>query len=202
MASEPVQPEFASHQVVTAEVPSAERTLTLRHDDCFALFNEIGDIDAEARSEAGLYRGGVRYLSRFTLTIGGQPPLLLSANPRDDNVLLTVNTIDAPRAESAERIQVRQLADGFWRLNLRFGFMEDNDVPRALRECGAHGLEFELEQTTFFASRETLTAAREGGMAFWRDRLFLAMARNTVSATTFFRIPGNRLVELGTSVEI
>ncbi len=104
MASEPVQPEFASHQVVTAEVPSAERTLTLRHDDCFALFNEIGDIDAEARSEAGLYRGGVRYLSRFTLTIGGQPPLLLSANPRDDNVLLTVNLTNGDSRGEGGRI--------------------------------------------------------------------------------------------------
>jgi KUP system potassium uptake protein len=118
------------------------------------------------------------------------------------NVLLTVITIDAPRAEEAERIQVRPIAEGFTRLTIRFGFMEDNDVPRVLKECAAHGLAFDLEQTTFFASRETLVARPEGGMAFWRDRLFLAMARNTVSATTFFRIPGNRLVELGTSVEI
>src|SRR5687767_6963684 len=62
LASEPIAPELTSHQVVTAEVPSAERTLTLRHNDCFGLFNEIGDIDAEARGEAGLYRAGVRYL--------------------------------------------------------------------------------------------------------------------------------------------
>ena len=61
MASEPASRwNCTSHQVVTADVPSAERTLTLRHDDCFGLFNEIGDIDAEARTEAGLYRAGVR----------------------------------------------------------------------------------------------------------------------------------------------
>jgi glycogen debranching enzyme len=104
LASERIAPELTSHQVVTAEVPSAERTLTLRQDDCFGLFNEIGDIDAEARSEAGLYRAGVRYLSRFTLTIGGQPPLLLSANPRDDNVLLTVNLTNADARGEGGRI--------------------------------------------------------------------------------------------------
>jgi glycogen debranching enzyme len=79
------------HQVVTADVPSDERTHSLRQDDCFGLFNEIGDIDAEARSEAGLYRAGVRHLSRFTLTVAGLRPLLLAASPREDNVLLGVN---------------------------------------------------------------------------------------------------------------
>ena len=69
--------------------------MCLRHDDCFGLFNEIGDIDAETRSEAGLYRGGVRHLSRLTLTIAGQRPLLLAASPRDDNVLLTMNLTNA-----------------------------------------------------------------------------------------------------------
>jgi len=85
-----ISPEVP-HQVVTADVPSAERTHALRQDDCFGLFNEIGDIDAEARSEAGLYRAGVRHLSRFTLTVAGLRPLLLAASPRDDNVLLGVN---------------------------------------------------------------------------------------------------------------
>ena len=79
------------HQVVTADVPSDERTHSLRQDDCFGLFNEIGDIDAEARTEAGLYRAGVRHLSRFTLTVAGLRPLLLAASPREDNVLLGVN---------------------------------------------------------------------------------------------------------------
>ncbi len=80
------------HQVVTADVQSAEAPLTLKHDDCFGLFNEIGDIDAEARSEAGLYRAGVRHLSRLTLTIA-MPAAAAAriANTREDNVLLTLN---------------------------------------------------------------------------------------------------------------
>jgi glycogen debranching enzyme len=91
LASEHAIVEVEHHQVVTADVPTGERTHALRHDDCFGLFNEIGDIDAETRSEAGLYRGGVRHLSRLTLTIAGLRPLLLAATPREDNVLLTMN---------------------------------------------------------------------------------------------------------------
>jgi glycogen debranching enzyme len=91
LASEPAISDVELHQVVTSDVPSGERTHALRHDDCFGLFNEIGDIDAETRSEAGLYRAGVRHLSRLTLTIASQRPLLLAAAPREDNVLLAVN---------------------------------------------------------------------------------------------------------------
>jgi glycogen debranching enzyme len=91
LASEPAVAQEALHQVVTADVQSAEVPLTLKHDDCFGLFNEIGDIDAEARSEAGLYRAGVRHLSRLTLTLGSLRPLLLASNTREDNVLLTFN---------------------------------------------------------------------------------------------------------------
>jgi glycogen debranching enzyme len=76
---------------VTADVQSSDKQLTLKHDDCFGLFNEIGDIDAEARTEAGLYRAGVRHLSRLTLTINSFRPLLLAGTTREDNVLLTVN---------------------------------------------------------------------------------------------------------------
>ncbi len=94
MASEPIE-HLELHQVVTADVPSGERVHVLRHDDCFGLFNEIGDIDAETRSEAGLYRAGVRHLSRLTLTVAAQRPLLLAAGPREDNVLLVVNLTNA-----------------------------------------------------------------------------------------------------------
>ena len=91
MASEPAISHSPAHQVVTADVQSSDKQLTLKHDDCFGLFNEIGDIDAEARTEAGLYRAGVRHLSRLTLTINSFRPLLLAAMPREDNVLLAVN---------------------------------------------------------------------------------------------------------------
>ena len=106
----PSTPEVP-HQVVTADVSSDERTHTLRHDDCFGLFNEIGDIDAEARSEAGLYRAGVRHLSRFTLNVAGLRPLLLAASPREDNVLLNVNLTNPDiRGEGGRIVSLRLVA--------------------------------------------------------------------------------------------
>lgn len=104
MASEPAFAQETFHQVVTADVQSAEVPFTLKHDDCFGMFNEIGDIDAEARSEAGLYRAGVRHLSRLTLTLGSLRPLLLAANPREDNVLLTFNLTNPDVRGDAGRI--------------------------------------------------------------------------------------------------
>jgi len=91
VASEQAITHNPAHQVVTADVQSSDKQLSLKHDDCCGLFNEIGDIDAEARTEAGLYRAGVRHLSRLTLTVNSFRPLLLAASPREDNVLLAVN---------------------------------------------------------------------------------------------------------------
>src|SRR5882672_8918952 len=104
MASDPLISEVDLHQVVSADVPSGERTHVLRHDDTFGMFNEIGDIDADTRSEAGLYRGGVRHLSRLTLTIASLRPLLLAAIPRDDNVLLTANLTNPDVRGEAGRV--------------------------------------------------------------------------------------------------
>jgi KUP system potassium uptake protein len=119
------------------------------------------------------------------------------------NVLLTVETLDTPRAEPAERLEWTALGEGFTRLRLRFGFSEDPNVPLRLAQCGAAGLPFDMMDTTFFLSRETVVAGRHAhGMAAWRDRLFAFMAHNALSATAFFQIPGNRRVELGSEVEI
>jgi KUP system potassium uptake protein len=119
------------------------------------------------------------------------------------NVLLTVETLDTPRAEPPERLEWTALGQGFTRLRLRFGFSEDPDIPLRLAQCGHHGLPFDMMDTTFFLSRETVVAGRHAhGMAAWRDRLFAFMAHNALSATAFFRIPGNRRIELGSEVEI
>ncbi|MBS0213447.1 MAG: potassium transporter Kup [Proteobacteria bacterium] len=117
------------------------------------------------------------------------------------NVLLTVSTLDVAYADSAERCTTTELGNGFQRVVLRFGFAEEPDVPAALTH-GVCGQEFDMMDTTFFSSRETLVAAEKVGMRLWRDKWFAFMARNATSATEFFRIPGNRLVELGTTVEI
>jgi KUP system potassium uptake protein len=117
-------------------------------------------------------------------------------------ILLTVETLDTPRADEAERIAVSDVGEGFTRVNLRQGFMDTPNVPRALAEMAERGYGIDLKGLVYFASRETVVASKGEGMPLWRDKLFAFMARNTVSATRFFHVPGNRLVELGTQVEI
>jgi KUP system potassium uptake protein len=118
------------------------------------------------------------------------------------NVILTVETLAVPRAEPAERVSYTDLGQGFSRLSLRFGYMEDPNVPMALTNWPLPGPPFDPMTTTFFASREALSARADQGMALWRDKLFLFMSRNATPATEFFSIPGNRLVELGVHVAI
>jgi len=118
------------------------------------------------------------------------------------NVLLTVETLETPIAEYNERTEITALGGEFYRLTLRFGFAEDQDIPVALARCETKGLDFDMMDTTFFISRETVVATDRPGMPLWRDKLFAFLARNSNPATAFFRIPGNRLIELGTQVEI
>jgi KUP system potassium uptake protein len=118
------------------------------------------------------------------------------------NVLLTVETVEMPTAEAGERVAVETLGDGFYKLTLRYGFAEDPHVPKTIATIKQCGLPFDMMDTTFFLSRESIVATDRPGMALWRDRLFAFMQRNAISATAFFQIPGNRLIELGTQVEI
>jgi KUP system potassium uptake protein len=119
------------------------------------------------------------------------------------NVLLTVEMLETPTAEREERIAITELGGHFYGLALRFGFAEDPNIPLTLSKCSKVGLPFDMMDTTFFLSRETIIAdAKRPGMALWRDKLFAFMARNALPATAFFQIPGNRLIELGAQVEI
>ncbi len=118
------------------------------------------------------------------------------------NVLLSVETLETPVADAGERIELHDLGHAFWTLVLRFGFAEDPDVPAAMAQCAGKGLRFDMMDTTFFLSRETIVATDRPGMALWRDKLFAFLSRNAMPATAFFNIPTNRLVELGTQVEI
>ena len=119
------------------------------------------------------------------------------------NVFLTVETLPVPQAPAERRLRIDQIGDDFYRVVVRFGFMETPDVPLALmRACDANGMGFDPMDTTYFASRETVVPSARRGMPIWRDKLFALMHRNAAPATGFFRIPGNRLVELGSQVEI
>jgi KUP system potassium uptake protein len=119
-------------------------------------------------------------------------------------VFLTVEIRDVPWVSFEERVTCERMGQGCWRVNVRFGFMNRPDVMRALEVCGALGLEFDMMQTSFFLSRQQVVPSPRGGstMARWRERMFAAMARNAGNITDYFNIPTNRVIELGTRVEI
>jgi KUP system potassium uptake protein len=120
----------------------------------------------------------------------------------DRVVLLTLTTRDIPRVPLAERFRLDHLGDSFHQMEAFFGFKEDPDIPALLDECGRRNLAFDMMDTSFFLSRETLIASVAPGMALWREKLFVSMSKNAVKATEFFHVPTNRVVELGTQVEL
>jgi KUP system potassium uptake protein len=121
----------------------------------------------------------------------------------DRVVVLTVSIADVPYVDEVDRTEVKDLGDGFYRVVLRYGFMEETDVPSALKRldniCSGP---FEMMQTSFFLSRQTLLPSEKPGMALWREKLFAWMRRNAATPMEFFRLPTNRVVELGSQVEI
>jgi KUP system potassium uptake protein len=119
-------------------------------------------------------------------------------------VFLTVEIRDVPWVTFEERVTCERLGHGCWRVRVRYGFMNRPDVMRALEVCGALGLEFDFMQTSFFLSRQQVVPAPGGilHMVRWRERMFAAMARNAGNITDYFNIPTNRVIELGTRVEI
>ena len=117
-------------------------------------------------------------------------------------VLLTVVTADVPYVPENQRVDISAVGHEFYRMNVHFGFKDEPDLPRALQVPNALGIEFAMMETSFFLSRQTIVPTKSPGMALWREKLFAAMSRNASSATEFFRIPTNRVVELGTQIEI
>ena len=117
-------------------------------------------------------------------------------------VLLSVQSAEVPEVEDADRVQVTPLAHGFYRVTARYGFMETPDVPEVLRMSAAHGLVTRPTETSYYLGRERLLPTGKSPMARWRRKLFVFMARNARSATEFFGLPPNRVVELGTQIEL
>ena len=117
-------------------------------------------------------------------------------------VLLTATTEEIPHVDDAARTGVEPLGHGFYRVIVRYGFTEDPDIPEALSMIDPGELEFRPAETTYFLSRETLIATKAPGMAIWRERLFAWMTRNATGAAAFFRLPPNRVVELGAQIEL
>ncbi|MDE2082337.1 MAG: potassium transporter Kup [Burkholderiales bacterium] len=118
------------------------------------------------------------------------------------NVILTVQFADVPWVPMTQRVEVEPLGHCFWRVTLRFGFMNTPDVPKALLLAESHGLTVPPFETTYFLSRETVVPTPGSGMLHWRERLFAAMSRNAGGIVEFFKLPDNAVVELGTRVQI
>jgi KUP system potassium uptake protein len=117
-------------------------------------------------------------------------------------VILTVAIQDVPYVDADKRYKVETLGQGFYRLVIRFGFLDETDIPAALKDVTMCGEPFKMMSTSFFLSRQTLIASAKPGMAIWREKLFAWMLRNAASAMEFFRLPTNRVVELGSQIEI
>jgi KUP system potassium uptake protein len=137
----------------------------------------------------------------------GTPPAL-AHNLRYNKVLhdhvvtLMITTQPVPHVPPEEQVTVKTLGQGVFDVRVRYGFMEDPNVPEALVNACQHGLILDEGDVTYFLGRETLIVTKSPGMAMWRERLFVLMARNAVRAPTFFRLPAERVVELGVQVEL
>jgi KUP system potassium uptake protein len=137
----------------------------------------------------------------------GTPPAL-AHNLRHNKVMhesvvvLTITTQPVPYVSGDDQVQVRSLGDRVYYVAIRYGFMQDPNVPNALQLARDRGVAIDHDDVTYFLGRETILVTQKRGMAMWREKLFVLMARNAVRATAFFRLPADRVVELGVQVEM
>lgn len=117
-------------------------------------------------------------------------------------IILNVRFHDVPYIKDSERIEIETFATRFYRIRINYGFKDQTDIPKALELCAKQDLPIDIMDTSFFLSRETLIATDRPGMATWREKLFIGMSRNAGSVTAYFNIPTNRVIELGTQVEL
>ena len=120
----------------------------------------------------------------------------------ENNVILTIITADTPRVGEDERVHITRLSNHFSRVSLKFGYMEQPNVPKALAIARKLGWQFDIMSTSFFLSRRALKPSPQSGMPGWQDHLFIALARSASDATDFFQIPTGRVVEVGTQVTV
>jgi KUP system potassium uptake protein len=120
----------------------------------------------------------------------------------EHNVILTIMTADTPRVSTAERVQFAPISDTFARMTVRYGFAESPNLPKALAIARKQGWTFDIMSTSFFLSRRSVRASKDSGMPLWQDKLFIALARNADDASSYFQIPTDRVVEIGTQVTV
>jgi KUP system potassium uptake protein len=152
----------------------------------------------------------------MTSKAGGAPPVLLhhvkhNKVLHERVILMSVKALAVPTIDESQRVSLESLGEGFYSVEARYGFMESPDVPAALRALVTFGVTVKPMETTFYLGRETLivTIPKRGvkpppierRMWRWRKQLFVVMARNAQSATTFFNLPPNRVVEMGAQIQ-
>lgn len=179
------------------------------------------------RAVAGLLVSNAHPIDEFLQDVAAQPPLRVpgtavfmngnsSGTPpalmhnlkhnhvlHERIVLLTAKTNQTPHVEEINRTQIEPLGNGFWRMTVNYGFMEDPDIPKVFANLADPNLKLDPQEVTYFLGRETLIPTRKvEDMALWREKLFVTMSRNATSATSYFCLPPNQVIELGAQVEI
>src|SRR6185436_7668098 len=117
-------------------------------------------------------------------------------------VFISVETTDEPRADPDNRVSVKHLPLGAWLVEARFGYMEQPDVPAALRACESHGLSIDPAQASYFLGRRVIRTSVKSALPFWQQRIFIMLANQSARAIEFFRIPPDRVVELGMQMSV
>jgi KUP system potassium uptake protein len=120
----------------------------------------------------------------------------------DRVVFMTVRTEEVPYVSLEGRAEIKEIGPKIFRVLIHYGFQETPNIKKILKFCEAKGLSVSMDDATFFVGRETLVASRAPGMAIWREKLFIFMARNAQGATSFFRIPSNKVIEVGLQVDL
>jgi len=193
----------------------------------FAIFTVMTTWKRGRRAVASLLLSNARPLQQFLTEIERNPPVrvpgtavFMSGNSsgtppalthnlkhnqvlHQQVVLLTATTQSIPRVDESDRVSVEPLPCGFWRMTVNFGFTEEPDVPAAFRRISDPRLHIDPRTVTYFLGRETLIPTKQvPNMALWRERLFVTMSRNAMNATNYFKLPPDRVVELGAQLEI
>ena len=120
----------------------------------------------------------------------------------EKNIILTVHTAETPRVKEENRVQIEPINDDFKKVTINYGFMESPNLPKALGLCRKLGLKFDIMATSFFLGRRSVVASAQSGMPLWQDKLFIFLMRNAANPTDFFKIPPNRVVEMGAQVTV
>jgi KUP system potassium uptake protein len=120
----------------------------------------------------------------------------------EKNAILTIRSATLPRIPDAERVQIEIIDENFLRITLRFGYMEEPNIPKALVLCRKEGLKFDIMSTSFLLSRRSIRPSAQSGMPLWQDRIFIAMANNASDASGYFHLPTDRVVEIGAQISV